>query len=105
MPHSHLWLSLIFGATLASAALADAERFICAARVDCGATTLPSTQDLPTNETPSVRSRTATEAREKCGRTYRASYDRLLQSVDPVSAESVLREARGCRVSAEALKP
>jgi len=97
--------SLFILATLSSlTAFANetpAERYVCAARVDCGAPRLPSTQDLPSAKTPTVISRSPAEAREKCMATHTRAYSRLARSVDETTPKSVLSEANGCKVVSE----
>ena len=87
---------------LATASETAAGRFICAARVDCGAPGLPSTHDLPTVQTPIVISKSADGAREKCMSVHTTAYSRLARSFDGASPAALLRESRGCKVVSEA---
>jgi hypothetical protein len=80
-----------------------ATRYLCAARVDCGGTTLPSTQDLPLDRTPSVVSRNADEARSKCMSKHTGAYARLAKSADGLTPENALNASRGCKIVSEAL--
>lgn len=89
---------------LASASERAPGRFICAARVDCGAPGLPSTQDLPSIRTPTVTSRTLEGAREKCMRDHVGAYARLAKTVDGITPTTALQESRGCKIVSEAFR-
>ena len=78
-------------------------RFVCAARVDCGAPALPSTQDLPTASTPIVVSKNAEAARTKCVSAHTNAYLRLAKSMDELTPIGALGMSHGCKVLAEAL--
>lgn len=80
------------------------QRFVCAARIDCGAPGLPSTQDLPSARTPTVSSRTVADARSKCLVDHASAYRRLVKSVDDITPTTVLNIARGCRIVSEAFR-
>lgn len=102
-------LSLLFGAFVffalqpnARAAETPTGLYVCAARVDCGSPGLPSTQDLPAEKTPTVRSNSASDARDKCMATHTRAYARLARSIDEISTRTILNESRGCKIVSEA---
>ena len=100
-------LSVLILVSLHSIAFASdrpPERFVCAARVDCGAPGLPSTQDLPSISTPIVVSRSPAAARTKCLTEHASAYRRLVKSVDDITPTSALSSARGCKIVSEAFR-
>lgn len=100
---------LLFGAQVFFALQPKAQasegptRFVCAARVDCGAPGLPSTQDLPTASSPIVVSQTVEAARTKCVSAHTSAYLRLAKSIDELTPIGALGTSHGCKVVAEAL--
>ena len=97
-----LLVSAALSAPSYSAEIPPPRSFVCAARVDCGAPALPSTQDLPTIRTPTVGARDLASAREKCMSVHTGAYLRLAGSLEGITARNVFRESRGCRVRGEA---
>lgn len=97
---------LIFYALQPSASASESpmQRFVCAARIDCGAPGLPSTQDLPSVSTPIVVSRTVAAARDRCLTDHASAYRRLVKTVDEITPTSVLNAGRGCSIVSEAFR-
>lgn len=75
--------------------------YICTARIDCGAPRLPSTQDLPSIQTPIVRSDSLEAAKGKCLTQYTSAYYRLTKSLG--QKDSLFREAKSCQILSEAM--
>ncbi len=105
IPFSLVALGL-FSATvfIALQSSAHASEFVCAARVDCGKPSLPSTQDLPSVSSPTVSASDINAARAKCAVNHSSAYSRLAKSVGDISTESLFRAARGCQVVSEAYR-
>ena len=99
-----LFSGLIFFAwrPTASASETAPARFVCAARVDCGAPGLPSTQDLPSIRTPTVMSPNLAAARSKCVSAHTSAYLRLAKSIEEMTPTSALSASRGCKIVSEA---
>jgi hypothetical protein len=100
--HMFVPFALLF-LTTAAHATASA-RYVCAARVDCGAPALPSTQDLPVDRTPTVKSTTVEAAREKCVAVHSAAYVALAKTIEDMTPTASLSQSRGCRIVAEAFR-
>ena len=94
--------ALLLLSTSAFASETAPARFVCAARVDCGAPGLPSTQDLPSIRTPTVVSTTVEAARTKCVSVHTGAYLRLAKSIEEMTPTSALSASRGCKIVSEA---
>jgi hypothetical protein len=93
-------LAILTGLSRATHA-APSGRFVCAAKVDCGAPALPSTQDLPAENTPTVKSANADAARDACFTRFQSSYARLAKSFESREPAGLFRAAKGCRIVSE----
>ncbi len=100
--HSIALFALLLSASAAQASAPA--RFVCAARVDCGAPALPSTQDLPVERTPTVISKNVEAAREKCVAVHAAAYVALAKTIEDRTPTASLTESRGCRIVSEAFR-
>ncbi|MBS1962102.1 MAG: hypothetical protein JST04_07800 [Bdellovibrionales bacterium] len=94
---------MIFVALQPAARASEPSRFICAARVDCGAPALPSVQELPTIRTPIVSSPSAEKAKDQCVSKHWSAYARLSRSIDGMGAKSPFESGRGCKIVSEVL--
>lgn len=94
----------IFLALQPVARASEPSRYICAARIDCGAPALPSVQELPTIRTPIVTSRSPEKAKDQCVSEHWSAYARLTRSIDGLDAKSPLEASRGCKVVSEVLR-
>ena len=96
--------ALLLFSVIASASETAPTRFVCAARIDCGAPGLPSTQDLPSVRTPTVVSSSVESARTKCVSTHTSAYLRLAKSIEDMTPMGALKASRGCKIVSEAFK-
>jgi hypothetical protein len=85
----------------ASASEGTARKYVCAARVDCGAPGFPSTQDLPSITTPIVISKNADDAKTKCLAQHSSAYRRLATTIDQITPTNVLAAAHSCKIVSE----
>lgn len=94
-------LFLTLACILVNNAGAATTEYVCAARIDCGSPKMPSTQDIPSNETPMVRSDSAETAQTQCMARYTRSYLRLAKSLSLPG--SIFKETKACQILSEAL--
>ncbi len=92
-PFLVFFVAILLGLFYQNHASANPIEYVCAAKVDCGAPSMPSTQDLPALDTPTVKSTTPELAKTECMNRYLNSYLRLAKVIDEGKSCQVLSEA------------